>query len=108
MRKIVLMCALLLTWLAAAGRCELDLNPTPAPEADRASDPAPLSEGALLDSLPFDAACGALLLAEQESGQVILEMNGDVPRPVASVTKLMTILLALSGWTTAGFPRRTW
>ena len=95
MRRIALMCALLLACLAAAGRCELDLGPTPAPEAARAANPAPLSEGALLERLPFDAACGAVLLAEQESGQVILEMNGDVPRPVASVTKLMTILLAL-------------
>ena len=95
MRKIALLCALLLACLTAAGRCELDLEPTAVPETPMADAPAPLSEGALLERLPFDAACGAALLAEQESGQVILEMNGDVPRPVASVTKLMTILLTL-------------
>lgn len=95
MRKIALLCALLLAYLPAAGLCELDLGPAPAPERAPAADPAPLSEGALLERLPFDVACGAVLLAEQESGQVILEMNGDSPRPVASVTKLMTILLAL-------------
>jgi len=32
---------------------------------------------------------------EADSGQVIFEMNADAPRPVASVTKVMTILLVL-------------
>ena len=32
---------------------------------------------------------------EADSGQIIFEMNADAPRPVASVTKVMTILLTL-------------
>ena len=39
--------------------------------------------------------CAAALLMEADSGQIIFEMNADSPRPVASVTKVMTILLAL-------------
>ncbi len=44
---------------------------------------------------PEDYACAAALLMEPESGQVIFEKNGDLKRPVASVTKIMTVLLAL-------------
>lgn len=39
--------------------------------------------------------CGAALLLEPRSGQILFEMNADIPRPVASVTKVMTILLTL-------------
>ena len=92
MRIFAVMLALL-ALLCPPGRCELDLNPAPTIEP-RASL-APLSDAPLLEAPPFDASCGALLLAEQDSGQVILEMNADSPRPVASVTKLMTILLTL-------------
>ena len=49
----------------------------------------------LLEDVPVEANCGALMLLELESGQSIFEMNADTPRPVASVTKLMTILLTL-------------
>lgn len=40
-------------------------------------------------------AAASLLLLEADSGQVIFELNADEERPVASVTKLMTILLLL-------------
>ena len=99
MRKWI---ALLLTALLtiapalASGGEEIDLAPTPAPEAT--TEPvrlAPLATAPLETTLPLTANCGAVLLAEQDSGQVIFEMNPDVPRPVASVTKVMTILLAM-------------
>lgn len=51
---------------------------------------APLEEG-----VPFEAEAASLLLMEAESGQVIFERDADLERPVASVTKLMTILLLL-------------
>lgn len=51
---------------------------------------APLEE-----TVPFDAQAASLLLMEAESGQVIFERDADTERPVASVTKLMTILLLL-------------
>ena len=80
---------------------EIDLSPTPAPEASEARDdlsaPAlqPMSDAPLEEALPFALDCAAAMLVEQDSGQVIFQMNPDVPRPVASVTKVMTILLAL-------------
>ena len=43
--------------------------------------------------VPIDIECDAALLMQPDSGQVIFEMNADVTRPVASVTKVMTILL---------------
>ncbi len=48
----------------------------------------PLEEG-----LPISIDCEAALLMEPSSGQVIFELNADDTRPVASVTKIMTILL---------------
>lgn len=39
--------------------------------------------------------CVSALLVEPESGQIIFEVNADERRPVASVTKIMTILLTL-------------
>ena len=83
--------------------------PGPAEEIDLMSPPAPhpspvpsasaqipeLSAAPLLDSPPVNLNCAAALLVEMHSGQVLFEMNADIPRPVASVTKVMTILLAL-------------
>ena len=77
------------------GRCEIDLNPPPTPVPEVRQNLPALSEGALESSLPVEAGCAAVLLAEQDSGQIIFQMNPDSPRPVASVTKVMTILLTL-------------
>ena len=68
------------------------------PEATPAPGPlvlSPISDAPLLQSPPMSLNCAAALLMEADSGQVIFEMNADIPRPVASVTKVMTILLAL-------------
>ena len=83
----------------ALGEGEIDLFATPAPmatAAPSASDSIPdLSESPLVESPPIHLNCGSALLLEPQSGQVIFEMNAEVPRPVASVTKVMTILLTL-------------
>ncbi len=97
MRKTItaLLLSALLLCVPLAGRGqEIDLSPTtsPAPEAVALT---PLSDAPLLESPPIHPACAAVLLAEMDSGQVIFQMNADAPRPVASVTKVMTILLAL-------------
>lgn len=42
---------------------------------------------------PFQLETPSYLLMEPQTGQVILEHNADETRPVASVTKLMTLLL---------------
>ncbi len=94
--------ALLLLCLICApalGEGEIDLFATPAPQATRApsaSDSIPeLSDAPLVENPPIPLDCAAALLLEPRSGQVIFEMNANVPRPVASVTKVMTILLTL-------------
>ncbi len=97
MRKTItaLLLSALLLCVPLTGRCqEIDLSPAPSP-APEALALTPLSDAPLLDAPPIHPACAAMLLAEADSGQVIFQMNADRPRPVASVTKMMTILLAL-------------
>jgi D-alanyl-D-alanine carboxypeptidase (penicillin-binding protein 5/6) len=53
------------------------------------------NEKPLETSAPFELQTPSYLLMEAKTGQVILEKNADVERPVASVTKLMSILLVL-------------
>ena len=93
MRKTILALLSLLLLCVPAGRCaQVDLAPTPPPAPVALT---PLSAAPLLESPPLHPACAAVLLAEADSGQIIFQMNADAPRPVASVTKLMTILLTL-------------
>ena len=98
MRRLIALLSilLLLTFPALAneeGEPELDLAPSPTPEATAAPSLPPMAFEPLETTLPIRADCAAALLAEQDSGQVIFAMNPDVPRPVASVTKVMTLLL---------------
>ncbi|MBE5774142.1 MAG: D-alanyl-D-alanine carboxypeptidase [Clostridiales bacterium] len=73
---------------------EIDLSPTPVPEPAEAAL-CPLSDTPLLEHPPFNASCASMMLLEMDSGQIIFQSNPDTPRSVASVTKVMTILLAL-------------
>ncbi|MDR1600693.1 MAG: D-alanyl-D-alanine carboxypeptidase [Oscillospiraceae bacterium] len=58
--------------------------------------PTALAEGAALEpSSPFDLQTPSYILVEARTGQVIFEKNADDKRPVASITKLMPILLTL-------------
>lgn len=94
MRKWIawmLLAALMMTSAYAEVTIDLEAKPTPEPQVAQVY----LSEGALLTAPPIDLPCGAALLAEAESGQVLFQMNADQPRPVASITKIMTILLTL-------------
>lgn len=43
----------------------------------------------------FDVAAGSAVLMEASTGQAMLEKGADTPLPPASITKLMTLLLAL-------------
>lgn len=93
--RIRILSLLLIAALLApvSGMAELDLtSPTPSPQP---SSLPQLSGQALLDAPPMTLNCASALLLEPESGQVIFELNADSPRPVASVTKVMTILLTL-------------
>lgn len=55
-----------------------------------AQEDAPLEEGT-----PFELTSPSVILVEASTGQAIFEKNADERRPVASVTKVMTILLTL-------------
>lgn len=97
MRRI---CALILVLCLGAvwGHAEepeLFQTPSPSVAPEREPDAIRLSDAPLMDAPPFHPECAAALLAEAESGQILFEMNADTPRPVASVTKVMTILLTL-------------
>ena len=92
-RFAALLIALLLLSIALAE--EIDLSPTPAPDVPESASLPPMSDAPLLESPPMRLNCAAALLMEADSGQIIFEMNADSPRPVASVTKVMTILLTL-------------
>lgn len=41
----------------------------------------------------FDVPCAAAILVDEDSGTVLYEKNADVRRPIASITKVMTLLL---------------
>lgn len=41
----------------------------------------------------FDVPCAAAILIDEDSGTVLYEKNADEQRPVASITKVMTLLL---------------
>ncbi len=45
-------------------------------------------------SVSLDVACAAAVLIDQNTGTILYEMNADEPRAVASITKVMTLLLA--------------
>lgn len=73
---------------------------TPAASADPSyldgDSDDPLYTGAsLVADMPVTINGASAILCEPESGQVILANNADEPRPMASVTKVMSILLAL-------------
>ena len=93
LRKMLCLALALMLLAPAAGNAELTLTtpaPTPAPAAPPALRAAPL-----LETPPIELPCAAAILVEPQSGQVLFAQNTDTPRPVASVTKVMTILLAL-------------
>lgn len=54
-----------------------------------------LSGAPMVEGTPVDIMCASAILVEMDSGQIIFEQHADDMRPVASVTKVMTILLAL-------------
>ena len=55
----------------------------------------PFAGTAVAEGMPVTIECSSAILCEPESGQVILAQNADEPRPIASVTKIMSILLGL-------------
>ena len=97
MRLKTIVLLLILALIAAPALANDQPTPVPAPTPcpTPAATPCPLSPEPLETTPPINCNCAAALLCEQDSGQVIFCMNPDVPRPVASVTKVMTLLLTL-------------
>ena len=95
MRQKIIALLLTLTLLTAPALAGDGTAPTPSAMPTPAATPCPLSSAPVETAPPIACDCAAALLCEQDSGQVIFEMNPDAPRPVASVTKVMTILLTL-------------
>ena len=60
------------------------------PDTAQAETNVPLEDG-----VPVELSCASAILIDAATGQVIFEKNADERRPVASVTKVMTILLTL-------------
>ena len=60
------------------------------PACARAENAAPMESGT-----PFSISSPSVILMDAATGQVIFEKNADQQRPVATVTKVMTILLTL-------------
>lgn len=54
-----------------------------------------LSSVVLADALPFDVQAKSALLMDYETGTILYEKNPHEKLPIASITKVMTILLAL-------------
>ncbi len=63
---------------------------------ENSAEPADASEELTPDNLlmPFDVDARAAILLEPETGTVIYAKNPDEPLPPASITKMMTLLLA--------------
>ena len=57
--------------------------------------PAAGAEGPLEQGTPMTLTAPSAILVEADTGTVIFEKNADERRPVASVTKLMTLLIVL-------------
>lgn len=60
-------------------------GPTEAPTTVQGIVPAGVSD--------FDVPCTAAILIDEDSGTVLYEKNADEQRPIASITKVMTLLL---------------
>ena len=65
------------------------------PCTGKAQSAAAWTEKPMEDGVPFTITSPSVLLSEASTGRVIFEKNADERRPVASVTKVMTILLTL-------------
>lgn len=87
------LCLLLIPGLAQAEETPMpSAQPTSAADAlpGLGEDTAPLEAQA-----PVELTCASAILMEASTGTIIFEHNAHEQRPVASVTKVMTILLTL-------------
>lgn len=80
----------------AAGAAEKgDAQAVPAPTVQPSVQSGEADREALEQGTPFEIESPSVILTEASTGRVIFEKDADDRRPVASVTKVMTILLTL-------------
>ena len=91
MIRFLLACGITLALLLVPleGLAAEETAPSPA-LAQEVQDEGPMEEGT-----PFEITSPSAILMEASTGRVIFEKDADDRRPVASVTKVMTILLTL-------------
>ena len=77
-------------WALALAWCLLTAGAGRAAELSRG-----LPDGAMVEGVPVELTAVSALLMEVDSGQIIFEKNADERRAVASVVKIMTILLVI-------------
>lgn len=100
-RTFALVCAAAMTfWLYAlafgtATGYGLRQHLTPAGESLAPPQPKALPAASMLTAPQPSLAlnCRAALLMDQATGTVLYQMNADTPMPIASITKVMTLLL---------------
>ncbi|MEE1199437.1 MAG: D-alanyl-D-alanine carboxypeptidase family protein [Christensenellales bacterium] len=90
-----IMALLLVLGILSATAAGAEVEFSTASPIQMTEEPPSLSGEPLLEAPPFTLSCASAMLLEPRSGQVLFELNGDTPRAVASVTKIMTILLTL-------------
>ena len=84
----LLLCLLLALFTAVRAFAADIASPESAPaEAPASSAITPAG------TADFDLPCQAAILIDQDSGTVLYEKNADQQRPIASITKVMTLLL---------------
>lgn len=89
-RVFTLILCLLLALCAAVRAFAAAPSPQPAAPGQETAAPAVITPATPAD---FDVPCQAAILIDQDSGAVLYEKNADQRRPIASITKVMTLLL---------------
>lgn len=95
--SLLLLCLLLLTLFSAPARAAepSTTESVPETEAPWADDLTGYRESRLLGAEPYEAGCDTALLLEMNSGIVVYAKNAEATVYPASLTKIMTCLVAI-------------
>lgn len=81
----IILCLALALVSVLRAYAETETGPDKLPETAQQITPAGMQD--------FDVPCAAAILVDEDSGTVLYEKNADEQRPIASITKVMTLLL---------------
>jgi len=88
----VLLCALL---VVSANPCVVLAVEDETGVKDENKQPAENVKAPVVENVPFEIKARSALLMCANTGDIIFEMNSDEKRPIASITKIMTMLLVM-------------